>query len=138
METGKKVLLIEDELFIRDLYEHILKEAGIGVEVADDGEQGLQKAKNKGISLILLDIMLPKLNGIEVLKILKSDEATRSIPVVLLTNLGQDSVIKTAYDLGVQGYLLKVSLKPEDLVKCVNDFFMNPNLKMDYNTLDLD
>lgn len=134
----KKVLLIEDELFIRDLYEHILKGAGIGVEVADDGEQGLQKAKDEGVSLILLDIMLPKLNGIQVLKILKSDEATRSIPVILLTNLGQSSVIKTAYEMGAQGYLLKVRLTPSGLVKCVEDFFANPLFKMNFDTLDLD
>lgn len=134
----KKVLLIEDELFISDLYKHILSGAGISVSVAEDGEEGIQKSRDLGTSLILLDIMLPKLNGIEVLKKLKEDASTRTIPVVLLTNLGQEAVIKAAYDLGAQGYLLKVRVSPEGLIKCVNDYFVNPNLKMDYQTLDLD
>lgn len=138
MDQLKKVLLIEDELFISDLYKHILNEAGIRVETAQDGQEGLQKAKEDGVGLILLDIMLPRLNGIDVLKKLKSDAATSSIPVVLLTNLGQTSVVKIAYDLGAQGYLLKVSTRPQDLVQCVRDFLQNPNLKINFETLDLD
>ncbi|MEK7616506.1 MAG: response regulator [Patescibacteria group bacterium] len=138
MNNGKKVLLIEDEFFISDLYKHILSDAGIRVEVAEDGEQALQKSKADNIGLILLDIMLPGLNGIEVLKKLKEDPLYRTIPVVLLTNLVQSSVVKLAYNLGASGYLLKVSLKPEDLVRCVQDYFKNPNLKMRYETLDLD
>lgn len=138
MDQFKKVLLIEDELFIRDLYQHILEGAGIRVEVADDGKQGIAKAKEGSINLILLDIMLPQLNGIQVLKKLKEDPKTSKIPVVLLTNLGQASVIKTAYDLGAQGYLLKVRMRPQDLIQCVRDYFYNPNLKMNYDTLNLD
>lgn len=134
----KKVLLIEDELFIKDLYEHILKGAGIAVETAADGQQGLEKAKSGEIGLILLDIMLPQLNGIEVLKKLKEDPKISTIPVVLLTNLGQSSVIKEAYEIGAQGYLLKVRLTPQRLVKYVEDFFANPLLKMNFDTLGLD
>ena len=138
MDQSKKVLLIEDELFISDLYKHILADAGLMVEEAMDGEQGLEKAKNGGIGLILLDIMLPRLNGIEVLRKLKADSTTSSIPVVLLSNLGQSTVVKLAYDLGAQGYLLKIKTSPKNLVKCVRDFLSNPLLKIDFDTLDLD
>ena len=133
-----RILLIEDEIFIRDLYEHILSSAGIKVEVASDGQEGIEKAKQPGIALVLLDIMLPKLNGIEVLKRLKADQKTVYIPIVLLTNLGQADIVKLAFESGAQGYFLKVNINPEDLIKFVNDFFKNPNLKMDYNTLNLD
>lgn len=138
MDKSKKVLIIEDDFFIRDLYQHILEKPGFEVELAEDGEEGVEKAKNPGISLILLDIMLPKLNGIQVLKILKSDEITRLIPVVLLTNLGQDSIIKEAFNAGAQGYLLKLDTSPNDLVKHVSEYLANPKLTMDYNTLNLD
>lgn len=138
MDQSKKVLLIEDEVFISDLYKRILNDAGIMVEEAFDGEQGLQKAKEEGVGVILLDIMLPGLNGIEVLRRLKSDAATSQIPVVLLTNLGQPSVVKMAFDLGAQGYLLKVKTSPAALVKCVRDFLQNPRLKVNFDTLDLD
>lgn len=138
MDQSKKVLLIEDEFFISDLYKHILDDAGIRVETAEDGQDGLQKAKEKWVGLILLDIMLPGLNGIEVLRKLKSDATTSSIPVVLLTNLGQSSVVKLAFDLGAQGYLLKIRTSPQALVKCVRDFLNNPRLKVNFDTLDLD
>lgn len=138
MDQAKKVLLIEDEVFISDLYKRILNDAGIMVEEALDGKEGLQKAKEAGVGLILLDIMLPGLNGIEVLRKLKSETATSSIPIVLLTNLGQKSVVKTAFDSGAQGYLLKVKTSPAALVKCVRDFLRNPRLKVNFDTLDLD
>lgn len=133
----KKILLIEDEFFIADLYKRILEEAGFEVMVASNGEQGLQMA-TQGPALILLDIMLPRLNGFQVLKKLKSESATGNIPVVLLTNLAQENMIKEAFNLGAQGYLLKVRLKLEDLVKFVNIFLANPNFKMDYNKITFD
>jgi len=133
----KKILLIEDELFISDLYKGILQSAGFEVMEAYNGEQALQMAKS-GPDLILLDIMLPGLNGLQLLKKMKSEKSTQDIPVVLITNLGQEIFIKEAYELGAQGYLLKVRLEPQDLIEQVNFFLTNPNFKMDYNKLVFD
>lgn len=133
----KKILLIEDEFFIADLYKRILEGAGFEVMMAGNGEQGLQMVRQSP-ALILLDIMLPRLNGFQLLKKLKSESGTGNIPVVLLTNLGQENIIKEMFNLGAQGYLLKVRLKPEDLINYVNIFLANPNFKMDYNKITFD
>jgi len=134
--TGK-VLLVEDEMFVRELYERVLKQAGLEVITATDGITGLQAADEKP-NLILLDIMMPGLNGIEVLRRLKQNANTSSIPVVLLTNLGQESIIKQALDLGASGYLMKVRITPYQIVAHVQEFLQNPNLKLklDPNSLD--
>lgn len=133
----KKILLIEDEFYILDLYKRILERAGFEVLTAIDGQQGLDMA---GLTpdLILLDMMLPKLNGLQVLKLLKSQDHTQNIPVVLITNLGQETIIKQAFDMGAQGYLLKVNLKPQDLVGYVNRFTSDPNFKMNPNSMPFD
>lgn len=133
----KRILLIEDDFFISDLYKRILTGAGFEVAAAYDGGQGLQMAR-LAPDLILLDIMLPGLNGLQLLKKIKSEKSIQNIPVVLITNLGQSSIIKAAFDLGAQGYLLKVRLKPLDLIEQVNIFLSNPNFKMDYSKLVFD
>lgn len=130
LKLMKKILLIEDEFYILDLYRMILEKAGFEVLLAEDGEKGYNLAQNLP-DLILLDIMLPKMNGIILLKKLKEEYLTKKIPVVLLTNLGQGEVIKTAFDSGASGYFLKVRLNPNELVKKINIFIENPNFKMD-------
>lgn len=121
----KKILLVEDELFIRELYEKALQEAGYEVITAIDGDEALKLAK-PGLNLILLDIMLPKIHGIDVLKKLKENSLTKDIPVVLITNLGQESIIKDAFRLGAQGYIMKIRITPYDIVRNVNEFLTNP------------
>lgn len=133
----QKILLVEDELFIRELYERILKQAGFEVVGAIDGQQGLVEAQNMP-TLILLDIMMPKLNGIEVLEKLKSDQKTKDIPVVLLTNLGKKSVIEKAFNLGARGYLMKIKITPYSLVEKVKQFLSNPDTKQDMREFNLD
>lgn len=133
----KKILIIEDEFSILELYERVLKQAGFEVEMAEDGEIGLELASNKP-DLILLDIMLPKINGIEILKQLKADVTTKEIPIVLITNLGQENVIRRAFELGAQGYLLKVRISPYELIEQVNTYLADPKYKMDPNKLSFD
>jgi CheY-like chemotaxis protein len=135
--NNAKILLIEDEFYIRDLYKGILESGGFELELAMDGSDGLQKAQALP-KLILLDIMLPGINGLEVLKTLKLDPRTKDIPVVLVTNLGQEDVIKEAFDLGAQGYLLKVNLTAQELVKIVKQFLDNPTFKMNVDRLYFD
>lgn len=136
-QQRKRILLVEDELFIHDLYKRVLEQSGFEVESAYDGKVGWQLAQQKP-DLVLLDIMLPEINGIELLKMLKDNESTKDIPVVLLTNLGQAEVVKNAFKIGAQGYFLKMKLSLQDLIKNVNLFLQNPKMKMDYQTLDLD
>lgn len=133
----KKILLIEDELFINDLYSRSIAQAGYEILSAIDGMEGLEKA-NQIPDLILLDIMLPKLNGLEVLTRLKQDPKLKSIPVILLTNLGQEDVVTKAFNLGAQGYLMKMRVLPTDIVIEIGKFLQDPHQVMDLKSIDLE
>lgn len=133
----RKILLIEDDLFIRELYKQVLFETGYDILCAIDGEEGLKFASSKP-DLILLDIMLPKLNGIDVLKKLKANRETMEIPVVLLTNLAQESIIKEAFEIGASGYLMKMKIEPYEIQNYINKFLDNPKFKMDIKMLTFD
>lgn len=116
------ILIIEDDYFIRELYERQLNKRGYSVVSAADGAEGLVKAAEVNPNLILLDIMLPKLNGLDLLGTLKAKPETQNIPVVLLTNLGQESVIKEGFKLGAKGYLIKSAYTPEQIINEVESF----------------
>jgi two-component system alkaline phosphatase synthesis response regulator PhoP len=116
-KTLKRVLVVDDEESIRDIYQREFTTSGFSVDAAVDGEEGLLKAGEDKPDIILLDVMLPKMNGIEVLKALKQNELTRNIPVLLLTNLGEETIIKEGFSLGADGYLLKVSYTPAQVVE---------------------
>ncbi len=120
MDQKKKILLVEDELFIRELYQRTLEQAGYQVITALDGEQALTAVREKP-DLVLLDIMLPKIHGIDVLKRIREDPEIKDTLVVLLTNLGQENIIKEAFNLGVKGYLMKMNLTPYDVVTQVTN-----------------
>lgn len=122
MEDKKRILLIEDEAIIRELYEKVLTEAGYELSFAFDGESGIEKAGKGKYDLILLDIMLPKRTGLDVLKELKTVSKNK-VPIYMLTNLGQESVMKEAYSLGADGYLLKAKFLPEQLVQEIKAVF---------------
>lgn len=119
--AGKKILICEDEQFIADLYKHILTNAGFVVKIAPDGRVGLQTLGQEQFDLLLLDIMLPEINGLELLRQWKVANPESQMVVLLLTNLGQDAVIKEAFGLGANGYLIKASLTPQQVVAEVNN-----------------
>lgn len=112
----KKILLIEDDDLIRQLYADQLKAAGLQVFDYPDGNSGLSALRLEKYDLIILDIMLPDINGLEILKQIKKDSNLKSIPVVLLTNLGQDSVIKEGFKLGADAYFIKLAYNPDQIV----------------------
>ena len=122
MAEGKKILIVEDDFFIRDIYQKQFTKEGFNVEVSPDAENGLEKVKNEKPNLILLDLMLPKMSGLDLLKILKADTDLKSIPVVILTNLGQDQAIKQGFDLGADGYLIKSAYTPSQIVNEVRTY----------------
>ena len=127
--AANKLLVVEDDQFLRELYEELLKEEGYIVDLASDGDIGLTKLQAGGYDLVLLDIMLPKIDGLEILRKLKeSPPKSTNGPVVLLTNLGQDSIIKEGFNLGASGYLIKSAMNPDQVLNEVKVFLNKANL----------
>ena len=116
-EGPKTILVVDDEESVREIYRHEFTASGYRVVTAVDGEDGLLKAGEAHPDIILLDIMLPKMSGIDVLRALKENELTKKITVLLLTNLGEETIIKEGFELGADGYLLKVSYTPAQVVE---------------------
>lgn len=119
-----KILVAEDDAFLREVYLETLTRGGYTVETAVDGEDAYNKIKLAGWNLILLDIVMPKLDGLTVMRKIKEDPLTTSfgnIPVIFLTNLDNDAEIKEALTLG-RGYLIKSQLTPGDLLKEVQSY----------------
>ena len=117
-----KILLVEDEVLILRMYEKIFSFEGYTVVTAVDGLDGLAKAKSENPALILLDIMMPKMDGLRVLEQLKADPTTKDIPVVVLTNLSSDVVIKDAFSKGAVGYLVKSEVVNEKIVDEIKQY----------------
>jgi DNA-binding response OmpR family regulator len=115
-QPAKRILLAEDDRFLRRAAESALKRAGFTVLPAADGEEALRLARAEKPDLVLLDLIMPKLQGFEVLKALKADPATAMIPVVVLSNLGQDGDVQRALESGAVAYLVKANLSLEELV----------------------
>ncbi|MBI2123731.1 MAG: response regulator [Candidatus Wildermuthbacteria bacterium] len=115
----KTILLIEDESALQKTIGDALSQEGFSILSALDGEVGLRLAQEKRPNVILLDLILPKANGFDVLKSLKEQEATKDIPVVVLTNLESMEDIQKALDLGATTYLVKSNYTLEEVVEKV-------------------
>ena len=120
-EVARRVLLAEDDRFLRRAAESRLRQGGFTVLTAVDGEEALRMTRAERPDLVLLDLIMPKLQGFEVLKMLKEDPATAPIPVIVLSNLGQDEDLKQAMDLGAIAYFIKAHLSLQELVQRVAD-----------------
>lgn len=112
----KKILLIEDDSFLISMYTTKFELENFEVVAAEDGEKGLGLAAKEKPDIILLDILLPKMNGFEVLKELKNNKETSPIPVILLTNLSQKNEIEQGLALGAQDYLIKAHFMPSEVM----------------------
>lgn len=113
----KRILFIEDESALQKTFGEILKQEGYEITSALDGESGLRLAKDKKPDLILLDLILPKLHGFEVLKKLKEDPKTKEIPIVVLTNLERIGDVEKALELGATTYLVKENYSLEEIIE---------------------
>jgi two-component system sensor histidine kinase/response regulator len=110
-----KVLLIEDDALVADMYRLALVAAGRTVIVATDGEQGLRMASEEDPDFIVLDIRLPKLNGLEVLSHLRTNPTTSDKPVIILSNVGDPAMLERGGHLGVLEFMIKAHTTPSQL-----------------------
>ncbi|OGE25043.1 hypothetical protein A3C26_04400 [Candidatus Daviesbacteria bacterium RIFCSPHIGHO2_02_FULL_39_12] len=121
--SGKKILIVEDDQFLREFYQELLTDEGYVVDAASEGETALRKILSNEYKLILLDIMLPKKDGLQILRDLKvTPPKSSGVSIVVLTNLGQDAVIKECFDLGAQGYLIKSALNPDQVLTEIKSY----------------
>jgi DNA-binding response OmpR family regulator len=113
------ILLVEDDRLLRKAAESALRQRGFRVLTATNGDEALRTVSAEIPALVLLDLVMPGLQGHQVLKTLKNNPATAAVPVVILTNLGQDSDVKAALDAGAAAYAIKSDLALEDLIVLV-------------------
>ena len=117
MDGSKTILCIEDEHFISELYTRALTKAGYQVKVIYSGAKGLEEAKTGDYDIILLDIMLPDLLGVDVLKRLRAEVPNLKSKIIITTNLEQDDETKAAIERQADGYLVKAEITPKQLVE---------------------
>jgi DNA-binding response OmpR family regulator len=117
----KNILIIEDDKFLRELITQKLIKEGYETSEAIDGEEGIKKIKEEKPSLILLDLILPGIDGFEVLSRAKEDPAISSIPVIILSNLGQKEDIERGLKLGAVDYLIKAHFTPGEIIEKIKN-----------------
>lgn len=113
--TGKRILLVEDDRFLRRACEASLRQRGYTVTTAGDGEEGLRLARSERPDLVLLDMLMPKLSGLEALRALRNEDGTRAIPVVILSNSSREEDVQEVSALGISGYFVKSNLSLQEL-----------------------
>lgn len=119
MNMPRKILIVEDDKFLRELIVKKLSNEGYEVAEAADGEQGLQQIKQAAPELVLLDLILPGIDGFEVLAQKREDPFTAGIPVVILSNLGQKEDVDKGLSLGAVDYLIKAHFTPGEIIEKV-------------------
>lgn len=117
----KKLLIVEDDPFLGEMYAAKFSQNGFEVELATDGKAGLDKIKKIKPDLVLLDIVLPKMDGFEILKVVKEDPKLKKIPIILLTNLGQKNEVEKGLSLGADEYIIKAHFTPTAVVAKVKE-----------------
>lgn len=117
----QKILICEDDPLISRMYETVFKFEGFEVDVARNGEEGVEHARKHLPKMILLDVMMPKMSGIEVLENLKANPSTKNIPVVVLTNLSGINDAQRALELGAVKFIVKSKNKPKEIVAQIKE-----------------
>lgn len=123
---ARKVLIVEDDMALFNMYSVELKIKGYDVLNVNDGLQALSKAKEYMPDIILLDIMLPGMNGLNILTELKSDSQTMDIPVIMLTNYGSEDNVKKALESGAADYIMKYKILPSELAEKIEVVLGSP------------
>ncbi len=119
LNKGEKgfILVVEDDKFLRELLVRKLKTVGFKISTAADGQEALRKIREELPQLILLDLVLPGVDGFDVLKQIKDDSQTNKIPVIILSNLGQREEVQKGLQLGASDYLVKAHFTPDEIIK---------------------
>jgi DNA-binding response OmpR family regulator len=126
MEGKKgKILLVEDDQMIVEMYKLRLEADGFEVVVTDKGSRALELAQQERFNIILLDVILPETDGFSILQGLKSEEKTKNIPVLLLTNLGQESDKDKGIQLGAADYFVKSQHTPAEVLSKINELLLS-------------
>jgi DNA-binding response OmpR family regulator len=129
MDKNKRVLIVEDDQFLREFYQELLESEGMAVDTAGEGETAVAKIHEGGYDLVLLDIMLPKKDGLTILRETKiSSPVNPNGPIVVLTNIGQDAIIKNCFDAGAAGYMIKSALNPDQVLQEIHNYLQISNL----------
>lgn len=118
----KKILLIEDDPLMIEIYTKRFKESGFEVDVATNGEEGLNKIKEKKPDLLILDIVLPQIDGWEILRKIREDLGLKDLKVVVLSNLSRDAEVKKSLEMGVVSYLIKAHHTPTEVVNEIKKY----------------
>ena len=118
---AKKILIIEDDKFLRELISRKLGDEEFEIDEAVDGEEGLKRIKEGKPDLILLDLILPNIDGFEVLSRMKEDPQLAAIPVIILSNLGQKEEVERGLKLGASDYLIKAHFTPGEIIEKIKN-----------------
>jgi DNA-binding response OmpR family regulator len=125
-ETVKKVMLVEDDRFLSSLIKARLEKDGISVSQAFDGDDAIKHLPEERPDLVILDLVMPKTNGFEVLKSISLMPGLERTPVVIVSNLAQDSDIQKAQQLGAKEYFVKVKISIDDLIGKIENLVQQP------------
>ncbi len=121
--NSKRILIVEDDQFLREFYDELLTGENFITDTAPDGETASNKIHEGGYDLILLDIMLPKRDGLQILQFNKQNPPQKhNGPIVVLTNIGQDAIIRQCFDLGASGYMIKSALNPDQVLQEIKNY----------------
>lgn len=121
MATSKKLLIIDDDEFLLDIYKHKLTKEGYEVDAAKDAEEAFELLKKNKPVLIILDLIMPGMSGFDILEQLKASTGLSKIPVIVLTNLGQEEDKKRCLELGVKEYYVKTATSLEQVIKRIKE-----------------
>jgi len=124
MLQDKVVLIVDDDTTLSDMYGEMIKSKGALVTHALDGAEAIKKATNDLPNFVLLDLMLPKMNGFDVLKMLKGNEMTKNIPVMVFSALNEEDKRKKSLSLGAVDYVAKSEVLPRDLIEKIKKYIV--------------
>ncbi len=121
-KAKKRILIVEDDSFVMDIYQTKLSQSGYDAVGADNGLEALKKMKEGTFDLVLLDIIMPYMDGLEVLKKIKEDEKNKNLPIILLTNLSQKEEVDKGLGLGASDYLIKSHFTPSEVLEKIKGY----------------
>ncbi|MBI4713864.1 response regulator [Candidatus Uhrbacteria bacterium] len=121
MSSSKKLLIIDDDEFLLDIYKHKLTKEGFEVDIAKNSEEAFALIKKSKPDLIILDLIMPGMSGFDVLEELNATSGLSKIPVIVLTNLGQEEDRKRCFELGVKDYFVKTATSLEEVIKKIKE-----------------